>query len=197
MTSFTTSMDQEGRNTMRYLTTPLVGVSAALILAAGAAHAQSNESIEVEMHSVSAEGIGESIGTVTAEASDFGGVMLTPSLSGLEPGVYGFHMHENPSCEPAENDDGEMTAAQAAGGHYDPDNTDTHQGPYGDGHLGDLPVLTVNEDGEANLPVLVPRLSMDDLAGHSLMVHEGGDTYSDEPHLGGGGGRQACGVIEG
>jgi len=28
------------------------------------------------------------------------------------------------------------------------------------------------------------------------MIHEGGDTYDDEPHLGGGGPRMACGVVE-
>ncbi len=52
----------------------------------------------------------------------------TPSLTGLEPGVYGFHVHQNASCEPAENDSGEMTAALSAGGHYDPDETGTHRG---------------------------------------------------------------------
>ena len=88
-----------------------------------------------------------------------------------------------------------MTAALSAGGHYDPEEAGTHQGPYGDGHLGDLPVLTVNGDGEANLPVLAPRLSMEDMPGRSLMIHAGGDTYADEPHLGGGGARMACGVV--
>lgn len=173
------------------LATTLTGIAASLLLAS-AAHA--NETLEVDMHKVSTDGVEESIGSVSLEATDHG-LLLTPSLSDLEPGVYGFHVHQNASCEPAENDDGEMTAAQAAGGHYDPEETGTHQGPYGDGHLGDLPVLTVNEDGEANLPLLAPRLSMEDMPGRALMIHEGGDTYSDEPHLGGGGARLACGSI--
>ncbi|WP_417421137.1 superoxide dismutase [Cu-Zn] SodC [Halomonas sp.] len=174
------------------LATTLTGIAASLLLAS-AAHA--NETLEVDMHKVSTDGVEESIGSVSLETTDHG-LLLTPSLSGLEPGVYGFHVHQNASCEPAENDEGEMTAAQAAGGHYDPEETGTHQGPYGDGHLGDLPVLTVNDDGEANLPVLAPRLSMEDMPGRALMIHEGGDTYSDEPHLGGGGGRMACGAVE-
>lgn len=174
------------------LATTLTGIAASLLLAS-AAHA--NETLEVDIHKVSTDGVEESIGSVSLETTDHG-LLLTPSLSGLEPGVYGFHVHQNASCEPAENDEGEMTAAQAAGGHYDPEETGTHQGPYGDGHLGDLPVLTVNDDGEANLPVLAPRLSMEDMPGRALMIHEGGDTYSDEPHLGGGGGRMACGVVE-
>ncbi|MCB8889063.1 MULTISPECIES: superoxide dismutase family protein [Halomonadaceae] len=175
------------------LATPLTAITAALLLAT-TAHAQSSDSLEVNMHDVTADGVGEAMGTVTIESSEFGGVMLTPSVTGLEPGIYGFHLHQNPSCEPAEDDDGEMAAAQAAGGHYDPEGTETHQGPYGEGHLGDLPVLTVNEDGEANLPVLAPRLSMEDMTDRALIIHEGGDTYADEPHLGGGGARMLCGV---
>ncbi|MCE9662851.1 superoxide dismutase family protein [Halomonas sp. M5N1S17] len=172
----------------------LPGVAAAsLLLAASASHADERHDVEINL--VSADGIEDAIGTITLEESH-GGLLLTPDLSGLPPGVYGFHVHEHASCEPSENDDGEMTAAGEAGGHYDPDDTDTHQGPYGDGHLGDLPVLVVNEEGEANLPVLAPRLSLDDMDGRSLMIHAGGDTYSDEPHLGGGGDRMACGTVE-
>ena len=134
---------------MRYIAS-LTGIAASLLLASTAA--QANEMLDVEMHKVSVDGVEESIGTVSLESTEHG-LLLTPSLTDMEPGVYGFHVHQNASCDPAENDDGEMTAAQAAGGHYDPEETDTHLGPYGEGHLGDLPVLTVNEDGEANLPV--------------------------------------------
>lgn len=177
---------------MRYIAS-LTGIAASLLLASTAA--QANETLDVEMHKVSVDGVEESIGTVSLESTKHG-LLLTPSLTDMESGVYGFHVHQNASCDPAENDDGEMTAAQAAGGHYDPEETGTHLGPYGEGHLGDLPVLTVNEDGEANLPVLAPRLSMEDMPGRSIMIHAGGDTYKDEPHLGGGGVRMACGVVE-
>jgi len=178
---------------MRYDTLTRVA-TASLLLVAVSSHA--NESRDVEMHWVSAEGVEESIGTITLEDSDYG-LLLTPDLSGLEPGVYGFHVHQEASCEPGENDSGDMAAAQQAGGHYDPEGTGRHEGPYGDGHLGDLPVLTVNEDEKAMLPVLAPRLNLDDMSGRSLMIHAGGDNYSDDPELlGGGGGRMACGVVE-
>ena len=88
-------------------------------------------------------------------------------------------------------------AALAAGGHYDPTKTDRHAGPYGNGHLGDLPVLYVDKEGQASLPVLAPRLKVADLNGRSLMIHAGGDNYSDLPEkLGGGGGRIACGTVK-
>ncbi len=84
----------------------------------------------------------------------------------------------------------------AAGGHLDPQHTGKHSGPYTDqGDLGDLPALTVGDDSNAVLPVLAPRLKVADLKGRSLMVHAGGDNYSDSPPMGGGGARIACGII--
>ena len=175
---------------MRY-TAPLTGIAASLLLAASA-HAA--DTLDVDVHSVSADGVGDSLGTITLEQTDHG-LLLTPALEGLETGIHGFHVHQKASCEPGENDSGDTVAALSAGGHYDPESTETHQGPYGDGHLGDLPVLMVNENGEVNLPTLAPRLSLEDMSGRSLMLHAGGDNYSDEPHLGGGGSRVACGVV--
>ncbi|NYS60578.1 superoxide dismutase family protein [Vreelandella salicampi] len=180
-------------STIHHSTTLLTAMVASLVLATSAA--QANETLDVGMYNVSADGVGEPIGSVALEQTEYG-LLFTPSLSGLEPGGHGFHVHQNASCDPAENDSGEMTAALSAGGHYDPEDTGTHLGPYTEGHLGDLPVLTVNEDGDANVPVLAPRLSMEHMSGRSLMIHAGGDTYADEPHLGGGGARMACGVVE-
>jgi Cu-Zn family superoxide dismutase len=58
-------------------------------------------------------------------------------------------------------------------------------------------VLVVGADGEASLPVLAPQLRVKDVRGRSLIIHEGGDNYSDQPEpLGGSGARIACGLIE-
>ena len=92
--------------------------------------------------------------------------------------------------------EGKVVPGLAAGGHYDPENTGKHEGPFGNGHLGDLPRLVVNKQGVANIPVVAPRLKVADLKGHSLIIHAQGDNYSDIPKpLGGGGARVACGVI--
>ena len=89
------------------------------------------------------------------------------------------------------------TAAGAAGGHLDPEGTGRHGAPWGDGHLGDLPPLYVDADGQAAQPVLAPRLKLADLEGRSVMIHTGGDNFSDQPSkLGGGGSRIACGSVE-
>lgn len=151
----------------------------------GGAHA----AITVQMQAVDANGQAQNIGTVTFEKSKQCGVVITPNLHDLTPGTHGFHIHAKPSC---------ADKAMAAGGHYDPANTGKHLGPYDDnGHLGDLPILVVSKAGDANTPTLAPRLSMNDLAGRALMIHAGGDNYSDTPEkLGGGGARIACGVIK-
>jgi Cu-Zn family superoxide dismutase len=156
--------------------------------------ALADTTVVVPMNFVTADGVGESVGTVTVSQSPYG-LVFTPALTGLPPGLHGFHLHENPNCAPGKKD-GQNVAALAAGGHYDPAKTGHHGYPWGDGHLGDLPALYVAPDGSATEPVLAPRLTMSDLAGHSLMVHAGGDNYSDHPQpLGGGGARIVCGVV--
>lgn len=149
----------------------------------------------IEMYLVSDQGMGQQIGTITATDSRFG-LILTPKLSNLPQGIHGFHVHQNPDCGHM-MPGGKPMAALAAGGHYDPTKTDRHEGPYGNGHLGDLPALSVDKEGKAALPVLAPRLKVADLKGRSLMIHAGGDNYSDLPEkLGGGGGRIACGAAK-
>ncbi len=89
-----------------------------------------------------------------------------------------------------------MVPALAAGGHYDPAASKRHGAPWSDGHLGDLPALFVDAAGNANNPVLAPRLKISDLKGRSLMVHAGADNHADHPApLGGGGARLICGVL--
>ncbi len=165
----------------------VVGVLAALPVVAA--------DLVVPMSLVSDQGIGKSIGTVTISEGPKG-LVFTPNLTDLAPGVHGFHVHQNPDCAAAMKD-GKMTPALAAGGHYDPANVGKHEGPLGKGHLGDLPALTVGADGKATAAVNAPHLKMADVKGRSLMIHAGGDNYSDQPApLGGGGARIACGVIK-
>jgi Cu-Zn family superoxide dismutase len=166
---------------------------AGLMTAGFAAQAQT---LEVPMQLVDAKGGGQAIGIITVTQTAEG-VVFTPKLEGLPPGLHGFHMHEKPSCDAAMDPaKGQLAAAQAAGGHLDPDKTGQHQGPMGKGHLGDLPALKVDSNGKAITPVVAPRLRLAELSGHSLMIHAGGDNYSDTPQkLGGGGDRIACGVI--
>ncbi|MGL4721806.1 MAG: superoxide dismutase [Cu-Zn] SodC [Desulfovibrionaceae bacterium] len=136
-----------------------------------------------------------SIGTVQLKDSDKG-LEITTKLTSLTPGVHGFHVHENPSCEPLVTN-GVPSPAGAAGGHYDPAKTGKHEGPEGNGHLGDLPRVTIDKDGNSRQVLYAPRLKVADVKGRSIMMHVGGDNYSDAPaSLGGGGSRMACGVTK-
>jgi superoxide dismutase, Cu-Zn family len=132
---------------------------------------------------------GHPIGSVKMTDTKYG-LLIEPHLSELSPGVHGFHLHETPLCD---------NYGLAARGHYDPDNTGKHLGPYDDtGHLGDLPALTADNKGQANLVILAPRLTVNQVYGRALMVHLGGDNYSDIPEkMGGGEDRVACGIIKG
>ena len=142
--------------------------------------------VTIPVHLTAKNDKGKDLGTVVAQNSRYG-LLLIPHLTGLPPGIHGFHIHENPNC----GDDG-----MAAGGHLDPLHTGKHLGPYNEsGHLGDMPVLIVDKDGNATSPVLAPRLRLADIKNHSLMIHAGGDNYSDNPMMGGGGARLACGII--
>ncbi len=55
------------------------------------------EDVVVNVNLVNDKGIGKEIGTITASDSKYG-LILTPHLSGLAPGLHGFHVHEKPDC---------------------------------------------------------------------------------------------------
>ena len=110
----------------------------------------------IPVDSIDANGAVARIGSLAVKDTA-GGLLVTPRLTGLTPGPHGFHVHENPSCAAKEHD-GKPVAGLAAGGHFDPDKTGKHEGPWGHGHEGDMPALAVNGDGAAVDPVLVPRL---------------------------------------
>lgn len=153
------------------------------------------QSIQVDVLRATAEGTGESIGVVTFRESA-GGALISVDLSGLPGGEHGFHIHEHASCAPHAGASGAMEPAGAAGAHYDPEGTGTHLGPEGAGHLGDLPRLEANAEGRVQTELTAPRITaLSQLRGRALMVHAGGDNYTDTPVNGGGGARLACAVI--
>ena len=141
-------------------------------LALGLASTAGAAELKATMHKITEDGVGAPIGTVTITEGQ-GGAVFQTDLKGLPPGEHGFHVHQNADCGPGKN-------------------------PEGNGQRGDLPVLKGKADGTADERLAAPHVkSLDELKGHALMIHEGGDNYADEPKpLGGGGGRIACGVIE-
>ena len=168
----------------------LLGVAVGMMtLAASIAAAQQ---LTVDINKVSDAGVGEKIGTVTI-AENKQGTSFKVAVSGIPAGKHGFHVHEKGDCAAAMKD-GKMEAGGAAGSHYDPDGKKSHKGPHGAGHKGDLPTLTANAKG-VNQTVTAPKLKLSDVHGRALVIHEGGDNYTDNPENGGGKGRIACGII--
>ena len=84
-----------------------VPMLAITLLLAGGSAAYAAKKVKVPMTLVDANGVGKSVGTITLQDSK-DGVTISTDLKGLPPGEHGFHMHEKPSCDPADKD-GKMT----------------------------------------------------------------------------------------
>ena len=141
------------------------------------------------------------ITTVDEDAREIGQVYLRPVESGVQ--VYGklmgltpnktvsLHIHETGSC---------ANMGQAAGGHFNPDNN-PHSNPDDmNGHAGDLPNLTANEDGVATINYVSKKITATPTGKYSVnrlafIVHDGVDDYISQP-AGNTGKRIACGIIE-
>ena len=131
---------------------------------------------------------------------DGGGLRVSMSLQGLDPGRHGVHVHMTPSCAQGDADgDGMMEPAGAAGGHWDPLNTNDHGAAtedLDDKHLGDLGNVTVGADGTVETTVTVANFPADrSVAGRALIVHSQADDRESDPG-GESGTRVGCGVIE-
>ena len=126
-------------------------LAAVILVATASAADAASETIIV--NSIDANGVGKKVGTLDLSDTT-AGLRVTPRLTDLPPGDHGFHVHVNPDCGPGGVPNGQPAAGMAAGGHYDLANTGKHLGPQGEGHKGDMPVLTVEASGK--LPRLLP-----------------------------------------
>jgi len=148
--------------------------------------------VEVTVRLTSEGNVGNAIGTIAVKNGEVlvagrkePALLLKPSLRGLQPGLYAFHVHENPNCGPAIKD-GKSVPGLAAGAHLWLSGTGQLSGTTFTSHLGDLPNLEVNADGTATKVVVAARLSLADVANRALMVHASQDDNSA---------RMACGRL--
>ena len=167
------------------------------------------DSVKVDIRKISAEGVGESIGSIQMEDGAHG-MKVTPDLRGLPPGNHAFHIHEHPNCGPGKKN-GKMIAGLMAGGHFDPTGKHAGHGAM-KGHdkmkkmahdhgmkkggmvpHGDLPDIVAMADGTATGAVMSPHLKVKQVKNRSIMVHRYGTADPGKPK--GGGARFACGVI--
>jgi Cu-Zn family superoxide dismutase len=156
---------------------------------AWAADTGAKEQVTVALQGAKGEPVGQAVLTETPH-----GVLVTATLHDLPPGDHAFHIHEHGKC---------VAPFDSAGGHFNP--KQTHHGflnPQG-AHAGDMPNVTVQDDGKAKVEVLATGVtlakgkpgSLLTGEGTSLVVHAAADDYSSDP-AGNAGARIACGVIE-
>lgn len=123
------------------------------------------------------------------------GVRIQLKAEGLPPGEHALHIHETGRCEPPD--------FRSAGGHFNPfgkaHGLENPKGP----HAGDLPNVTVPENGSLDVDLVAGEVTLKPGAPHSLLdadgsalvIHAGPDDLTSDP-AGNAGPRIACGVIQ-
>lgn len=115
-----------------------------------------------------------------------GGVQVSGEITGISPGLHGFHIHQYGDCSAANG--------TSAGGHFNPADVD-HAGPDAEvSHMGDLGNIEANAEGVAAFDALYPAVDMAMITGRGLIVHAGEDDLVSQP-TGAAGSRLGCGVI--
>ena len=131
---------------------------------------------------------GKNIGTATLlPAGD--GMRLALQVSGLPAGDHGVHIHAVGKCEGPK--------FESAGAHWNPrDKLHGLENPQGP-HAGDMPNLTVGEDGAGIVNATLPGTNVEalfDEDGAAVVVHAKKDDQRTDPS-GDSGDRIACGVL--
>lgn len=120
-----------------------------------------------------------------------GTVQIAGSITGLEPGAHGFHIHQYGDCSAPD--------ASSAGDHFNP-----HDDPHGSPrdledahHVGDLGNIVANEQGEAEFSIEDNEIRLsgpESVIGKALVVHASQDDFTTQPS-GNSGARLGCGEI--
>lgn len=146
--------------------------------------AEGTETATAALKKADGTAAGSAIASVTPE-----GLSVSVSVTGITPGPHGVHVHMTGKCE--------GPAFASAGGHWNPGNT-KHGLEAADGaHAGDMPNLTVAEDGTGTLTFVLRSGTLAELLdadGSAFVVHAGPDDQKTDPS-GNSGDRVACGVF--
>jgi superoxide dismutase, Cu-Zn family len=121
-------------------------------------------------------------------------VRIVIEAKGLPPGQHGVHVHEIGKCE--------VPAFTTAGGHFNPEMKQHGAlNPQGS-HAGDLPNITIGNDGAGRLETTTKQItlldgptSLFDADGSAIVVHAAPDDFRTDP-TGNSGARIACGVVK-
>lgn len=129
-------------------------------------------------------------GTVTLRQLVDGSVDVSAELTGVPPGVHGFHIHEKGDC----GDNG-----NAAGSHFNP--TAAPHGAPGAAahHAGDWGNVAADASGKVSARFNTRAITLKDGAnsavGRAIVLHASPDDLTSQP-AGNAGARIACGVVQ-
>ncbi len=121
-------------------------------------------------------------GIVTFYSTCYAGILVNIQIYNLpfnDTGFYGLHIHEFGNC---------ALPFDKTGNHYNPTNT-TH--PH---HIGDMPPLLGN-NGYAWMAFYDTRLTVQDIIGKSIVIHNMRDDFTSQPS-GDSGNKIGCGIIK-
>ncbi|HYM60388.1 MAG TPA: superoxide dismutase family protein [Thermoanaerobaculia bacterium] len=157
-----------------------------LVIAAGCASTASRLGASATLASTSGSTVSGSVHFT--ELKD-GEVEVKADLTGLTPGMHGFHIHEKGDC--GDN-------AKNAGGHFNPGSL-AHGAPTDvSHHAGDFGNVTADAKGEVHTTFTTHSVTVaagpNSVVGHAVVVHEKDDDLKSQP-AGNAGGRFACGVV--
>jgi Cu-Zn family superoxide dismutase len=129
-------------------------------------------------------------GTVMFVQRGDGSVDVSLHLTGVPPGVHGFHVHDKGDC----GDNG-----NAAGGHFNPASV-AHGSPSAEPHhAGDFGNVTANALGVVDVKFNTHSITVapgpNGVVGHAMVLHGNPDDLTSQPS-GNAGPRIACGVVQ-
>ncbi|MFN0313489.1 MAG: superoxide dismutase family protein [Burkholderiales bacterium] len=117
-------------------------------------------------------------------------VIIEGKITGLTPGLHGFHIHEKGDCSAAD--------ASSAGPHFNPGGSEHGAPDAPQRHAGDLGNLIADQTGTAIYRAEIAGISLgtdaNSIIGRAIVVHGGTDDLLSQP-AGNSGVRVACGLI--
>ena len=129
-------------------------------------------------------------GTVEFTQLTDGSVDVKVHLTGVPPGVHGFHVHDKGDC----GDNG-----NAAGGHFNPAASPHGAPSAASHHAGDFGNVTANSNGVVDTSFNTRSITVEDgsksVVGHAVILHASPDDLTTQP-TGNAGARIACGVVQ-
>lgn len=168
-------------------TLPVLTLLTAAIVATGCASYGSGPTADAVMQPTA----GNTTNGVVSFKQSGDKVLVSARITGLSPGLHGFHIHEKGDCSAPDG--------MSTGGHFNPDGKKHGAPGHSEHHGGDFGNLSADSNGNAALNLTTSQITLDpnaanSIIGKGLIVHADPDDFVTQP-TGNSGKRLSCGVI--